>query len=270
MDPFSACYKKRVYSRNRILYPLQRVDFEPGGDPAKVNPQNRGKSKFKRISWEKALSIISSEIKRIQEKYGPYSILLQGDGHGETKLLHQSHGCHTRLLFAQGGYTSQIRKRRQLGGLVLGFNARMGTGAIGETTPSDYLFMDLAENAEMLIFQGCDLETTMWGFAGQAPSRLCYFWNDAKIPCIYICPDLNYGAAIHADKWIPVLPNTDVALQLAIAYIWISEETYNKEYVDTHVYGFEAFKEYVMGNADGTPKTPQWASPFCGVPVWDD
>jgi trimethylamine-N-oxide reductase (cytochrome c) len=27
--------------------------------------------------------------------------------------------------------------------------------------------------------------------------------------------------AVHADKWIPVLPNTDAALQLAIAYTWI-------------------------------------------------
>jgi len=268
MDPFSACYKKRVYSRNRILYPLQRVDFEPGGDPAKVNPQNRGKSKFKRISWEKALSITASEIKRIQEKYGPYSILLQGDGHGETKLLHQSHGCHTRLLFAQGGYTSQIRNADSWEGWYWGSMHVWGQGQSGKQPKTNNLFMDLAENAEMLIFQGCDLETTMWGFAGQAPSRLCYFWNDAKIPCIYICPDLNYGAAVHADKWIPVFPNTDVALQLAVAYTWISENTYNKDYVDTHVHGFEAFKAYVMGDTDGTPKTPKWASPYCGVPVW--
>ena len=47
---------------------------------------------------------------------------------------------------------------------------------------------------------------------------------------IYICPDLNYAAAVHADKWIPILPNTDAALQLAIAYVWITEGTYDKEY----------------------------------------
>ena len=45
-----------------------------------------------------------------------------------------------------------------------------------------------------------------------------YFWKEIGIKQVYICPDLNYGAAIHADKWIPVLPNTDAALQLAIAY----------------------------------------------------
>ncbi len=55
---------------------------------------------------------------------------------------------------------------------------------------------------------------------------------------VYICPDLNYGAAIHADKWIPVLPNTDAALQLAIIYMWITEGTYDKEYVETHTVGY--------------------------------
>jgi len=48
-------------------------------------------------------------------------------------------------------------------------------------------------------------------------------------------PELNYSAAVHADKWIPVLPNTDAAAQLAIAYTWIDEGTYDKDYVATHV-----------------------------------
>ena len=83
----------------------------------------------------------------------------------------------------------------------------------------------------MLLFWGCDPETTPWGFDGQMASRLCYWFTELGIKSIYICPDLNYGAAVHADKWIPILPNTDAALQLAIAYIWITEETYDKEYV---------------------------------------
>ena len=65
-----------------------------------------------------------------------------------------------------------------------------------------------------------------------------------------------------------MLPNTDAALQLAIAYIWITEGTYDKEYVETHVVGFDKFSDYVMGKEDGVPKTPEWASKKCGVPEW--
>ena len=63
--PYCFAYKKRIYSPNRILYPLKRVDWDPKGER---NPQNRGISKYERISWDEALDIITSELKRIQEK----------------------------------------------------------------------------------------------------------------------------------------------------------------------------------------------------------
>ena len=120
----------------------------------------------------------------------------------------------------------------------------------------------------MVVVWGGDPETTTWGFRGQFASRLLYFWTEIGIKQVYINPDLNYAAAIHADKWIPILPNTDAALQLAIMYMWITEGTYDKEYVETHTVGFDKMKAYVLGEEDGVPKTPQWASPKCGVPVW--
>src|SRR4030065_1841920 len=48
-------YKKRIYSPNRVRYPLKRVDWDPNGER---NAQNRGSSKFVRISWDEALVII--------------------------------------------------------------------------------------------------------------------------------------------------------------------------------------------------------------------
>ena len=82
IPPFTLGYKNRVYSPNRILYPLKRVDWDPKGER---NPQNRGTSSYVRISWDEATDIIASEIKRVQKKYGPTAILAQADGHGETK-----------------------------------------------------------------------------------------------------------------------------------------------------------------------------------------
>lgn len=32
MSPLSLCYKKRVYSKNRIPYPMKRVDWDPDGE----------------------------------------------------------------------------------------------------------------------------------------------------------------------------------------------------------------------------------------------
>jgi len=88
------------------------------------------------------------------------------------------------------------------------------------------------------------------------------------IKSIFIDPSFSYAAAAHADKWIPILPNTDAAFQLAIAYIWLTEGTYDQEYISNHAYGFDKFRDYVLGNEDGIPKTPEWASEKCGVSEW--
>jgi len=82
IPPYTLAYKKRVYSANRILYPLKRVDWNPNGER---HPETRGKSKYVRISWDEALDTIVKEIKRTIKQYGPYAICSQSDGHAETR-----------------------------------------------------------------------------------------------------------------------------------------------------------------------------------------
>ncbi len=263
--PYSLAYKKRVYSPNRVVYPLKRVDWDPDGER---NPQNRGKSKFVRISWDEAGDIIAKEILRIKEKYTTYGILCQVDGHCEQKTVHGPHATQLTLLELLGGYTLQTRNPDSWEGWYWGAKHVWGMEGVGQMRPDSNVMADISENSEMVLFWGCDPESTPLGLDGQMASRLCYFWTEVGIKSIYICPDLNYGAAVHADKWIPILPNTDAAVKLAIAYIWITEGTYDKEYVATHTYGFDKFKDYVLGKEDGIPKTAEWASGKSTVPEW--
>ena len=126
----------------------------------------------------------------------------------------------------------------------------------------------MAKNTDTILFWGCDPETTPWGVDGLTAGRLCYWYSELGIKSIYICPDLNYGAAVHADKWIPIRPGTDAALHLGIAHVWMTEGIFDKDYVATHAYGFDKFEDYVLGREDGIPKTPEWAAEKCGVPAW--
>ncbi len=263
IPPFALSYKKRVYSPNRILYPLKRTDWNPSGER---NTQNRGKSKYIRISWDEATDAIISELKRIKAKYGPEAVLSQADGHGEGKHIHVCHGAANKLLALLGGYTYQVRNPDSWEGWTWGANHAWAAGGNGQMMPSARVIPDVAENSELLLFWGCDPETTPWGFDGQLASRLCYWFTELGIKCIYICPDLNYGAAIHADKWIPIKPGTDAALQLAIANVWITEGIYDKEYVATHTFGYDKFESYVLGKEDGIAKTPAWAAGKTGIP----
>jgi anaerobic selenocysteine-containing dehydrogenase len=273
LSPISMAYKKRVYSKNRVLYPLKRVDWDPNGVPGSTGPggrntQNRGKSKYVRISWDEAAELVAAELKRVGAVYGPEAVLSQADMHGETKHLSPSHACANRLLSLLGGYTIQMRNLDSWEGQNWGAKHVWGCEPVGEMMPATNLYADIAQHGEVLLFWGCDPETTPHPIGGMFASRLCYWLTDIGLKSVYVCPDLNYGASVHADKWIPVLPNTDAALQLAIAYVWLTEGTYDKEYIASHAYGFDKFENYVLGTTDGVPKTPGWASEKCGVPVW--
>jgi anaerobic selenocysteine-containing dehydrogenase len=78
LAPFSLTERARVYSEDRIKYPLKRVGFDPIGSR---NPEMRGKSSYERISWDKALEIIANEMRRIRSDYGPAAVGFMGSSH---------------------------------------------------------------------------------------------------------------------------------------------------------------------------------------------
>ena len=263
IPPTSVAYKRHAFSRNRIPYPLIREDFDPNGDR---HPETRGSSKYKRISWDEATTIIANEVKRQYDTYGPGSILMQQDGHGETKVVHPAHGCMVKLLELLGGATLQARQPDSWEGWYWGAKHAWGTEPLGQGYDQN-LMLDITKNTKMLLYWGCDNETTPWGWGGQMPSRLSFWFSDCGITSVAISPDLNYSGACHADKWIPVWPNTDLALQFAIAYVWMTEGLYDREYIDTHTVGFDWLEYEVMGGKDGVVKDPKWAEERCGVPA---
>lgn len=264
ITPLQFGYKNRVYSKNRILYPLKRVDWDPEGER---NPQNRGISPYVRISWDEATTIIAKEIRRIVDTYGPTAVFCQGDGHGEEKTVGGGHGCNIRMMQLLGGCTIQSRNPDSWEGWYWGAKHAWGMDPVGQQKYQGNNILDTAENSDCILQWGCDPDTTPFGWGGMQASNICYWFTDIGVKQIWICPDLNYSAGIHADKWLPVLPNTDAALQLGIAYTWIKEGTFDQAYLDTHTIGFDHFKHYVMGGEDGIPKTPKWAEKKCGVPA---
>ena len=268
---YALAYKNRVYSKNRVKYPLKRVDWEPGGDPEKINAQNRGKSKFVRISWDEATQIIHDEIVRVHEKYGKSGILAIGeDGHHENKWIHMTGGNHMRLLNYLGGYTREVRTPDSVEGFYWGAKHVWGDGllsGLGAQNPYTNAVLDVSRNTGMMVLEAGDWETTQ-SYCTQWWSEVIKFWESVGIKFVVIDPFCSYTAVCHDMKWIPILPNTDNALHFAIMYVWLTEDLYDKDYVATHTVGSEKAFDYVLGKEDGIPKTPAWASEICGIPEW--
>ena len=139
---FGLGYKSRVYSKNRVRYPLKRVDWDHKGER---NPQNRGKSKYVRISWDEAAQICADELVRMKETYGPEAVLCESDMHGEGKNVAPSHGCPNRLLSLMGGYTLQMRNMDSWEGWYWGAKHVWGCEPVGEMAPQANLVPDMAK-----------------------------------------------------------------------------------------------------------------------------
>lgn len=270
-------YKNRVYSKNRVLKPLKRVDWEPGGDPAKINSANRGKSKFVEISWDEALDIVESELRRVIDKYGPYSVICIGeDGHRESKDLHAGGGMHATLMDKLGGYTRETRTPDSVEGWYWGAKHVWGAGAnkgLGLVAPPETgynswnVLLDICQNSEMLVFDAGDYELTT-NYASMFLSQVMGYWEKLGKEMICVDPFCNYTSVCHTMKWIPILPNTDAAFHFGVIYTWLTEGLYDKDYVETHTVHFDKMADYVLGKEDGEPKTPAWAAERCGVPAW--
>ena len=76
--PHGMNWRSMVDAQNRLLYPMKRVDFDPNGDR---DIQNRGVLGYQRISWDEALDIVASEIKRMKRDYGTGAIASSNGSH---------------------------------------------------------------------------------------------------------------------------------------------------------------------------------------------
>ncbi len=182
-------HRKRTDSPNRILYPLKRVDWEPGGDPAKINAQNRGVSQYKRITWEEAATLIAGEMKRVADKYGTEALAaVYSGGHDEGHNVAGSHGLQGTFMqwWALKEYgtpiTNQEAPATSSSGGQLGGRYVLGT----DYEPIDVL-KDVAENADMILMwasrrRGQDVAVSDWPDAGHVVSLVRRAGHQARMP----------------------------------------------------------------------------------------
>ena len=96
--------KDRTYSYDRIKYPMIREDFVETPDGQNRNTENRGKSGYRRASWDEALGLVAREIKRIQGTYGKEAVTAITSSHHSWGLCGYKISLFKRF-FSMLGYT---------------------------------------------------------------------------------------------------------------------------------------------------------------------
>ena len=85
------------------------------------------------------------------------------------------------------------------------------------------------------------------------------------VPVVVIDPRRTETAKRLGTQWLPVRPNTDSALMLAVLYVLVEEGLTEEPFIVAHATGFEALRRRVLGRAGGPAATPAWAEQVCGL-----
>jgi anaerobic dimethyl sulfoxide reductase subunit A len=244
-------YLRRQYHPDRLLYPLKRVG-------------KRGEGKFVRISWDEALETVASQMQRVKAQYGNNALFVPY-GTGSYNQLNGSHVAR-RLMNLFGG--------------CLGIYNSYSWGATNIATPTVYGTLVTGNQRQDWLNSRYIL---MWGWNPaemRDGTNSDYFIklardNGARVVCID--PRHSLSAAALADEWIPILPGTDAAMMSAMAYVMLTENLHDAEFVRTHCVGFDAsqmpiegaesYSDYLLGTRDRIPKTPEWAEAITAVPA---
>jgi len=236
-----AKYLDRVYSPDRLLYPMRR---RKGIAKGPVQQSDLEKV-FERISWDDALDTIAAKLKIISDEHGPESILPYSYAGTIGQL---GYGSMDRRFFHRLG-ASQLDRTicSSTGGAA--FNAVYGIRK--GTRPEDFA------HAKLIIAWGANIHGNnvhLWPFIEQARR------NGAKL--IVIDPYKTRTAAL-ADWHITINPGTDAALALAMMHIILRDGLQNDAYIAANTHGFAQLAEHVR------QYTPEFAATATGIPAAD-
>jgi anaerobic selenocysteine-containing dehydrogenase len=216
-----AKYLERVYSPERLLYPMRRR----AGVAKGPLEQGREAEGFERISWDEALDAIAARLKAIAAKFGPESILPYSYAGTIGKL---GYGSMDRRFFHRLG-ASQLDRTicSETGGqaLVSVYGRKLGTDT------------EAFRHAKLIVAWAANIHGNaihLWPFIEEARR------NGAKL--VVIDP-YSTRTARAADWHIAIRPGTDSALALGMMHVLMREGLCDRDYVERWTHGFEALRE---------------------------
>jgi anaerobic selenocysteine-containing dehydrogenase len=221
-----AKYLDRVYSPDRVLYPMRRIAAK-GPVAGNAGGDARATQAWRRISWDEALDEIASRLRAIVQE------------HGSEAILPYSYGG---TLGALNGASMDRRFFHRLGASQLD---RTICSAAGEAGLKSVLGVKLGTEPEQfrhskyIIAWASNIHGNnvhLWPFIAEARR------NGAKL--VVIDPYRTRTAEC-ADWYLPINPGTDAALALGMMHVIIGENLHDADYVAKYALGFEQLRDKV-------------------------
>ncbi|MBP3867266.1 MAG: molybdopterin-dependent oxidoreductase, partial [Eggerthellaceae bacterium] len=220
-----------VYHKDRLQHPMVR------------DRADRGKNKWKEITWDEAYDLIEAKVREIWDTYGAESIFtLTGTGRESTlyapvygpSVLNTCNGASTYAFSGQACYGPRATIANYL----------LGAG-VPEIDWAQY-YEDRYDHPgwecpKYLIIWGKDpLYSSPDGFFGH--SIIDLMKRGSKI--ITIDPRLTWLSS-RAEYHLQLRPGTDAAVGMGLLRVIIKEDLYDHDFVENWCFGFDELAEAV-------------------------
>lgn len=214
-------YVHDLYSPQRLKGPLKRVG-----------------TRFEPISWEQAYKEIAQQFNLAMLEHGPQSVFwLNFPQSNHTYALRLMHALGSPHYFTHGSTCYTARNA--------GWNVTVGSLPSHDLAQADYILI-IGRNPA----GGIDL--------AEVKNMVAAREKGAKL---VVVDPRHSETAIMADEWLPIKPGTDLALLLAMTYVLVKEELYDKDFVYKKTVGFAELEEEIVNYP------PEWAERVCEIPA---
>jgi thiosulfate reductase / polysulfide reductase chain A len=217
-----------LYDPDRLKYPMIRVG-------------ERGEGKFKRVTWDEAYTYIKEKtLKILDEEEDNRSSFLFCAGEGMAEHTFKS-------FFEAFGSANWLNHSSVcLQTVASAYGVTIGKYPEVDLDNAEYIIMAGANRAEAIV----------------TPDTMDLFKRTRQRGAKLICVDPRLTkTASKSDKWLPIKPGTDLAFVLALTYVVINEELYNKAYVEANFNDFDRYSKHIRDNG----YTPEWAEAITGI-----
>jgi len=210
-----------------------------------IRDGEKGSGKFKKVTWDEAFEYIKVKMLHIldEEEDNRSSFLFcAGEGMAE----------HTfRQFYEAFGSANWLNHSSIcLQTVASGYGVTIGAYPQADLDNAEYIIMAGANRAEAIV----------------TPDTMDAFKRTKGRGAKMICIDPRFtNTAAKADKWLAINPGTDLAFVLALTYVVLTEELYDKEYVEKFFKGFSEYKSHIIISK----YTPMWASEITGIKAKD-
>lgn len=264
-DPSPIGRSLEAVTRSRIARPSIRKSWLEHGPGA--HPELRGREPFVETDWDTALDLVASELDRVRSAHGNRAIYGGSYGWSSAGRFHHAQSQIHRFLATIGGYTASINSYSLASAEVI------VPHVVGhpwwDVQDMHTSWPVIAEHTDTFVaFGGVPAKNSQIQYGGQGTHTLRHWMvatRDRGCRFVNIGPIRDDVLEELGAEWIPIRPNTDVALMLALMRRLVVTGRADVEFLGRFCHGWDRLAAYLAGATDGVEKTPSWAEGITGV-----